>query len=167
MAHNDSIIRRLRELNVYAEMLPCTAKVSELKFKPVGLILGGGPYSVYDEGAPHADPAYFDLNIPILGICYGQQELAHRLHKDNVVAGVHREYGSAELTAKSINAHVDRLFQGLESSMKVWMSHGDKLAKLPEGFHTIATTKNSEYAAIAHDTQPIYGIQFHPEVTRE
>lgn len=148
-------------------MLPCTAKLSELKFKPVGLILGGGPYSVYDKDAPHVDPAYFDLNIPILGICYGQQELAHRVNSDNVVAGVHREYGSAELTAKSINAHVDRLFQGLESSMKVWMSHGDKLAKLPEGFHTIATTRNSEYAAIAHDSQPIYGIQFHPEVTRE
>ncbi|KAJ4396927.1 GMP synthase (glutamine-hydrolyzing) [Gnomoniopsis smithogilvyi] len=159
------IIRRLRELNVYSEMLPCTAKLSELKYKPVGLILGGGPYSVYDPAAPHADPAFFDLDIPILGICYGQQELAHRMHKDNVVAGVNREYGSAELTAKSINAHVDRLFQGLESSMKVWMSHGDKLAKLPEGFHTIATTRNSEYAAIAHDTKPIYGIQFHPEVT--
>ncbi|PSR99355.1 hypothetical protein BD289DRAFT_361231 [Coniella lustricola] len=160
------IIRRLRELNVYSEMQPCTTKLSEIKFKPVGLILGGGPYSVYDADAPHVDPAYFDLQIPILGICYGQQELAHRLHKDNVVAGIHREYGSAELQAKSINAHVDRLFAGLENTtMKVWMSHGDKLAKLPEGFHTIATTKNSEYAAIAHDSLPIYGIQFHPEVT--
>ena len=161
----DSIIRRLRELNVYSEMLPCTTKLSELKFKPVGLILGGGPYSVYDEGAPHVDPAYLELNIPILGICYGLQELAYRLDSGNVIAGVHREYGSAELTAKSIHAHADRLFQGIESSMKVWMSHGDKLAKLPEGFHTIATTQNSEFAAIAHDNQPIYGIQFHPEVT--
>lgn len=160
------IIRRLRELNVYSEMLPCTAKLSDLKFKPVGLILGGGPYSVYDEGAPHVDPAFLDLNIPILGICYGLQELAYRLDSQNVVAGgAHREYGMAELNAKSINAHTDRLFQGIESSMKVWMSHGDKLGKLPEGFHTIAATKNSEYAAIAHDTQPIYGIQFHPEVT--
>ncbi|ROV94589.1 hypothetical protein VPNG_09190 [Cytospora leucostoma] len=159
------IIRRLRELNIYSEMLPCTTKLSEVKFKPVGLILGGGPYSVYDEGAPHIDPAFLELNIPILGICYGLQELAYRADSQNVVAGVHREYGSAELTAKSINAHTDRLFHGIESSMKVWMSHGDKLAKLPEDFHTIATTKNSEYAAIAHDTQPIYGIQFHPEVT--
>jgi GMP synthase (glutamine-hydrolysing) len=147
-------------------MLPCTAKLSDLKFRPVGLILGGGPYSVYDEGAPHVDPAFLDLNIPILGICYGLQELAYRLDSQNVVAGgAHREYGMAELNAKSINAHTDRLFQGIESSMKVWMSHGDKLGKLPEGFHTIAATKNSEYAAIAHDTQPIYGIQFHPEVT--
>lgn len=149
-------------------MLPCTAKLSELQYKPVGIILGGGPYSVYDKDAPHTDPAFFELGVPVLGICYGQQELAFRLHKDNVVAGVHREYGSAELTAsKSINAHVDRLFQGIDGAMKVWMSHGDKLAKLPEGFHTIATTRNSEYAAIAHDTQPIYGIQFHPEVTRK
>ncbi|ROW11502.1 hypothetical protein VMCG_00934 [Cytospora schulzeri] len=160
------IIRRLRELNVYSEMLPCTAKLSDLKFKPVGLILGGGPYSVYDEGAPHVDPAFLELNIPILGICYGLQELAYRSDSKNVVSGgTHREYGMAELNAKSINAHTDRLFQGIESNMKVWMSHGDKLGKLPEGFHTIATTKNSEYAAIAHDSQPIYGIQFHPEVT--
>lgn len=150
-------------------MLPCTTKLSELKFKPVGVILGGGPYSVYDTDAPHADPAFFDLGVPVLGICYGQQELAHRVHKDNVVAGVHREYGSAELTAqRGTNAqHVDRLFEGLESSIKVWMSHGDKLAKLPEGFHTIATTRNSEYAAIAHDSMPVYGLQFHPEVTRK
>ncbi|KAK2611217.1 hypothetical protein N8I77_004581 [Diaporthe amygdali] len=158
------IIHRLRELNVYSEILPCTTKLSDLRFKPVGLILSGGPYSVFDDGAPHLDPAFLHLGIPILGICYGLQELAYRLDHTNVVAGLHGEYTTSDLTAISTNAHVDRLFQGVEGPTKALMSHGDRLAKLPEGFHTIATSKSSEYAAIAHDTHPIYGIQFHPEV---
>lgn len=93
------------------------------------------------------------------------QEIAYRSSADNVVAGTRREYGHSTLTPRTINSHVDRLFQGLEGSMRVWMSHGDKLAKLPEDYHTVATSENSEYAAIAHGTKPIYGIQFHPEVT--
>ncbi|KAF4634208.1 hypothetical protein G7Y89_g3910 [Cudoniella acicularis] len=159
------ITRRLRELNVFSEMLPCTQKISELDFTPKGIILSGGPYSVYDAGSPHVDPAIFDLNVPILGICYGMQEIAYRADPDNVIAGTHREYGLATLKPQMINSHVDRLFQGLEGSMRVWMSHGDKLAKLPEGFHTVAISENSEYAAVAHGTKPIYGLQFHPEVT--
>ncbi|AEO66377.1 uncharacterized protein THITE_2066293 [Thermothielavioides terrestris NRRL 8126] len=151
------ITRRLRELNVFSEMLPCTQKLSELKFTPKGIILSGGPYSVYEEGAPHVDPAVFDLN--------GMQELAYRIDSANVIAGTHREYGHATLRARSIGGHVDRLFDGIEESMRVWMSHGDKLAKLPEGFHTVATSDNSEYAAIAHGSKAIYGLQFHPEVT--
>jgi GMP synthase (glutamine-hydrolysing) len=95
----------------------------------------------------------------------GMQELAYRASPDNVIAGTHREYGHAILKPQTINSHVDRLFQGLEEPMRVWMSHGDKLTKLPEGFHTVATSDNSEYAAIAHGTKPIYGLQFHPEVT--
>ncbi|KAI3400435.1 hypothetical protein diail_3056 [Diaporthe ilicicola] len=158
------IIRRLRELNVYSEMLPCSTKLSELRLKPAGLILSGGPYSVFDDGAPHVDPAFLHLGIPILGICYGLQELAYRLDRTNVVAGVQGEFAIAEVTAKRTKIHVDRLFQGIEGPTKAWMSHGDKLAKLPEGFHTIATADNFEYAAIAHDVHPIYGIQFHPEV---
>jgi len=93
------------------------------------------------------------------------QELAYRISPDNVIAGKHREYGHSMLKARSIGGHVDRLFEGIEDSMRVWMSHGDKLAKLPEGFHTVATSDNSEYAAIAHESKPIYGLQFHPEVT--
>ncbi|KAE8343501.1 GMP synthase [Aspergillus arachidicola] len=159
------ITRRLRELNVYSEMLPCTQKLADLKFKPAGVILSGGPYSVYEEGAPHVDPAYFDLGVPILGICYGLQEIAYRLDSTNVIAGTAREYGLAQLKAKKVGGHVDHLFDGLEDEFNVWMSHGDKLGKLPEGFHTIATTPNSEYAGIAHETKPIYGLQLHPEVT--
>ncbi|PWY62969.1 GMP synthase [Aspergillus eucalypticola CBS 122712] len=161
------LTRRLREINVYSEMLPCTQKVADLPFKPKGIILSGGPYSVYEDGAPHADPAVFDLGVPILGICYGLQEIAYRLGKDNVDAGTEREYGHADLHAKRLDdqGHVDKLFAGLEGQIKVWMSHGDKLVKLPTDFHTIATTSNSPYAGIAHQTKPLYGVQFHPEVT--
>ncbi|PHH65603.1 hypothetical protein CDD81_2038 [Ophiocordyceps australis] len=161
------ITRRLRELNVYSEMLPCTTKLSELSWRPKGIILSGGPCSVYDKDAPHCDPAFFDLNVPILGICYGLQELAWRLGKDNVIAGTEREYGHALLKAQRHNTHVDRLFDGMHDcgDIQVWMSHGDKLSKLPEGFCTIATTQNSPYAAIAHTAEPIFGLQFHPEVT--
>jgi len=145
-------------------MLPCTQKLSELSWKPKGIILSGGPYSVYEKDAPHVDPAMFDLGVPILGICYGLQEIAWHNGK-NVVAGEHREYGHAQLKAARENGHVDQLFEGLEDDIKVWMSHGDKLGALPPNFHTIATTANSPFAGIAHESKPIYGIQFHPEVT--
>ncbi|KAK3321081.1 hypothetical protein B0T19DRAFT_431475 [Cercophora scortea] len=159
------VTRRLRELNVYSEMLPCTQKLADLDWKPVGIILSGGPYSVYEEGAPHVDPAYFELGVPILGICYGLQEIAYRSSTDNVVAGTSREYGHAIVKPKSFGGHVDSLFKDLGDEVKVWMSHGDKLAKAPEGYHTIAETDHSPFAGIAHETKPIYGIQFHPEVT--
>ncbi|KAI1907826.1 GMP synthase (glutamine-hydrolyzing) [Ophidiomyces ophidiicola] len=161
------IIRRLRELNVYSELVPCTLKCAELSWKPKGIILSGGPYSVYEKDAPHIDPEFLELDVPVLGICYGLQEIAYRLDKANVNAGTAREYGHADLTAKRLDnqGHVDRLFSGIKDNAKVWMSHGDKLVKLPQDFHTIATTGNSEYAGIAHETKPIYGIQFHPEVT--
>ncbi|KOS19513.1 GMP synthase [Escovopsis weberi] len=159
------LIRRMREFNVFAELLPCTQKLADLSWRPVGIILSGGPYSVYEDLAPHVDPAWLELGVPVLGICYGMQELAYRLSKDNVVAGTAREYGHAVLNATKVSGHVDQLFEGLENNMRVWMSHGDKLAKLPEGFHIIATTRNSEFAAIGHENQPIYAIQFHPEVT--
>lgn len=161
------ITRRLRELNVYSEMLPCTQRLSELGWKPKGVILSGGPYSVYAEGAPHVDPEVFKLDVPILGICYGLQELAWH-HGQNVLAGEKKEYGHAGLQIQRHSgkqAHVDRLFEGLQDDMDVWMSHGDKLSHMPDGFLTVATSRNSPYAGIAHEEKEYYGIQFHPEVT--
>ncbi|KAI0158570.1 GMP synthase [Pestalotiopsis sp. NC0098] len=160
------ILRRLRSLNVYAEMLPCTTKLAELSWKPVGIILSGGPSSVYDEVSPHVDPAIFDLGVPILGICYGCQELAWRINDKNVQRGEAREYGETDLTILKVDGqdHVNRLFEGLGETMHVFMSHFDKLVHLPEGFVTIASTKNTAYAGIAHKEKPIFGIQFHPEI---
>ncbi|PFH60163.1 hypothetical protein XA68_11377 [Ophiocordyceps unilateralis] len=160
------ITRRLRELHVLAELLPCTTKLADLDFKPKGIILSGGPYSVYHDNAPQVDPAIFHLpDTPILGICYGLQLLAWRLARDNVVAGTEREYGQASIVAQRHGGHVDRLFQDVGDAMQVYMSHGDRLSQLPDGFCTIATTDNSPFAGIAHKERPIFGIQFHPEVT--
>ncbi|KAL2000874.1 hypothetical protein VTN02DRAFT_2536 [Thermoascus thermophilus] len=163
------ITRRLRELNVYSEMLPCTQKIKDLPWKPKGVILSGSPYSVYDEIAPHVDPAVFELGVPILGICYGLQELAWH-HGKNVLASDKKEYGHAYLNIQRHagtpeGEHIDRLFQGLEDQIEVWMSHGDKISKLPEGFEVIATTSNAPFAGIAHTKKPYYGVQFHAEVT--
>ncbi|KAF2279058.1 GMP synthase [Westerdykella ornata] len=164
------ITRRLRELNVYSEMLPCTQKLSELGWTPKGVILSGGPYSVYWPDAPHVDPEVFKLDIPILGICYGLQEIAWNHDNTNVLAGEKREYGHAYLKVErhgdaSTGGHVNALFKDLEDDMEVWMSHGDKLSHIPEGFVTVATTDNAPFAGIAHREKKLYGIQFHPEVT--
>lgn len=161
------ITRRLRELNVYSELLPCTQKLSELAWRPTGVILSGGPYSVYEDDAPHVDPAVFELGVPILGICYGLQEIAWQ-HGKAVLAGEKREYGHSALSIQrhsSAAAHVDQLFRGLNDDLEVWMSHGDKLSRLPPGYLTIATTVNAPFAGVAHDMKPYFGIQFHPEVT--
>ncbi|KAH6685729.1 GMP synthase [Plectosphaerella plurivora] len=159
------ILRRLRSLNVYSEMLPCTTPLDSLPFKPKGIVLSGGPSSVYDKDAPHVDPAVFDLGVPILGICYGCQEIAWRINSENVAGGTIREYGHADVTIHNAgDSHVDRLFAGLGETMDAYMSHFDKLVKLPEGFTVVASTANSEFAGIAHKTKPIYGIQFHPEL---
>lgn len=160
------ITRNLRDLNVYSEMLPCTQRLSELSWKPHGIILSGGPYSVYQADAPHVDPAIFELGIPILGICYGLQELAWH-HGKAVVAGEKGEYGHANVHLETLEdkaPHVSQLLENFDD-MKVWMSHGDKLEKLPPSFVTIATTANAPFAGIAHEEKPFFGIQFHPEVT--
>ncbi|KAK4494224.1 hypothetical protein PRZ48_014522 [Zasmidium cellare] len=158
------ITRRLRELNVYSEMLPCTQKIADLAWKPKGVILSGGPYSVYAADAPHVDPAVFELDVPILGICYGLQELAWHFGK-NVAAGEKREYGRTNVQVTRHNGHIDHLFDGLEDGLEVWMSHGDKLSKMPDDWVMIANTSSAPYAGIAHSSKPYYGIQFHPEVT--
>ncbi|KAK9446453.1 uncharacterized protein V1518DRAFT_423992 [Limtongia smithiae] len=153
------IARRLRELHVYAEMLPCTQKIAELTWKPKGVIFSGSPYSVYAADAPHVDPAVFDLGVPILGICYGLQEIAW-VSGGNVSGSEKREYGYAELQV----ADKHFLFDDIDD-FQVWMSHGDKLSSLPAGYKIIATTSNAPFAAITHESKPIWGIQFHPEVT--
>ncbi|KAI0303657.1 GMP synthase [Multifurca ochricompacta] len=161
------ITRRCRELNVYAELMPCTQKINDLGWKPKGVILSGSPYSVYDSVSPHVDPDVFELGVPILGICYGLQEIAWNLG-GKVARCDHREYGSARVQINKFgtdHSSADALFEGLGDEMEVWMSHGDQLSSPPPDFHMIGHTKSAPFAAIAHDTKPIYGIQFHPEVT--
>ncbi|KAJ2396355.1 GMP synthase (glutamine-hydrolyzing), partial [Coemansia sp. RSA 2559] len=159
------ITRRVRETGVYCELLPCTQKIAELKFKPKGIILSGSPFSITDDGAPHVDPEVFNLGVPILGICYGLQEIARNLGGETSLA-VKREYGFAELNLHpQADHHSYKLFQDVPSPTNVWMSHGDHLEKPPRDFVVIGSTITSEYAAVAHNTLPIYGIQFHPEVT--
>ncbi len=156
------IARRVREFQVYSEIKPCTASLEEIKaFSPKGIILSGGPASVYDQDAPTVPQELFDLGLPILGICYGMQLMAHLLG-GRVEHSEKREYGPAELT---ILDHSD-LFYGLDPSRKyrVWMSHGDRVEELPLGFVSIAESENSPYAAIKHRERPLFGVQFHPEV---
>lgn len=156
------ITRRLRECHIYAEMLPCTQKIKKLSWKPKGVILSGSPFSVYAEDAPHVDADVFLLDVPILGICYGLQEIAwtHN-NKDGVTSSQEREYGHAILDILDID---NPLFANFKNH-QVWMSHGDKLSALPSGFEIIAKSDNSPFAAIHNTAQNIWGIQFHPEVS--
>ncbi|BGO96963.1 GMP synthase (glutamine-hydrolyzing) [Rhodotorula toruloides] len=167
------IVRRCREFNVYCEMLPCTQKLADLKWKPKGIILSGSPFSVYEKDAPRVDPAVYDAGVPVLGICYGLQasrgdETANHFGA-RVEASDHREYGEAIIKVlvqpPEAPAHLNKLFEGLPAESPVWMSHSDRLHSLPENFTTVATTESAPFAAIAHNEKPIYGIQFHPEVT--
>jgi GMP synthase (glutamine-hydrolysing) len=155
------IARRVREARVYCEIHPCTNSIDFVKeFKPRGIILSGGPSSVYDRGAPSISKEIFDLGIPVLGICYGMQ-LTAKLLGGHVEKSAKREYGGAELDT----ADPDGLFHGLgKKPIKVWMSHGDRVEALPRGFKTIGKSMNSEVCAIADAKRRIYGVQFHPEV---
>lgn len=158
--YSQLIARRIRECNVYSKILPFRVSAEKLKAEmPDGIILSGGPASVYADKAPQCDPEILKLGIPVLGICYGQQLIIHTLG-GKVGQSSAREYGKAVLEKISDN----KLFEGLESELQVWMSHGDKVLELPEGFKTIAVTDNTEYAAIVNEESSIYGIQFHPEV---
>ena len=153
------IARRVREARVYSELVPGTVSVDEIRRRaPRGLIFSGGPASVYEPGAPHPDPAIYELGLPILGICYGMQLLAHDLG-GIVEPASRREYGAAQLDVDDAAG----IFEGIPSETAVWMSHGDIITGLPEGFRPIAHSLNSPYAAFA-GPMGRYGIQFHPEV---
>jgi GMP synthase (glutamine-hydrolysing) len=163
------IARRVREAKVYCEIFPFNAGLDKVKaFRPKGLILSGGPSSVYDNGAPLIDKAHLDLGIPVLGICYGMQLLTHVLG-GQVAKSAKREYGKADLI---IQKEVG-LFNGIGAQLKtqnskrgtvVWMSHGDRIEKMPDGFSSIAHTDNSPTAAMADEKRKFFGVQFHPEV---
>ena len=154
------IARRVRELNVYSELLPHDTSMAELERRGVrAVILSGGPSSVYDEGAPRVDPAVWSGRLPVLGICYGLQLMAHDLGGE-VVPSSKREYGPATVSL----TETDGLFAGIEREQPVWMSHGDSIVRPPEGFHATAQTDSTPYAGLADPGRNLYGIQFHPEV---
>ncbi len=153
------ITRRIRDLSVYAELLPYDTSADKIaSMNPSGIILTGGPNSVYDENSPKPDSKIFDLGIPILGICYGLQIIVDKMG-GSITRTDKREYGKAMLSISS----EQKLFQGLESNTDVWMSHGDATKILPDNFESIANTENSPYAAIRSNN--LFGVQFHPEVT--
>jgi GMP synthase (glutamine-hydrolysing) len=154
------IARRVRESKVYSEIYPFNASLARIKnFSPKGIILSGGPSSIYDKGSPKADKRILSLGIPILGICYGMQFIAHILG-GGVAKAQKREYGKAELR---IDNKRD-LFKDMPGKTVAWMSHGDKIDKLPKGFKVIAHTDNSPIAAMASGNRKLYALQFHPEV---
>jgi len=158
------IARRIREQQVFSAVLPCTSSIEEIrKLEPAGIILSGGPSSVYDAEAPKCDPKVLALGIPVLGICYGMQWITHTLG-GTVEKAERREYGRAQL---SIDDSKERggshLFRGVPASLRVWNSHGDHVRALPEGFRTIGRTENA-IAAVENKEKKIYAVEFHPEV---
>lgn len=158
--YSQLIARRIRECRVYSEILPhdVTAKEIEAR-RPAGIVLSGGPASVYEPGAPKMDTRILELGIPILGICYGMQIMAHALG-GRVEPGRKREYGKAELEVLNPN----ELFSGLDRHLVGWMSHGDSVLEPPPGFRILARTANTGVAAMSDRERHLYGVQFHPEV---
>jgi GMP synthase (glutamine-hydrolysing) len=154
------IARRVRELNVYSELLPHDTPWAEIeRRRPKAVILSGGPMSVYEAGAPRPDAAIWSGRVPVLGICYGAQLMVHELG-GTILPASHREYGPASLTI----TEDDGLFADIEREQPVWMSHGDSISRLPEGFHATAQSGSSPYAGIVDPDRGLYGILFHPEV---
>jgi GMP synthase (glutamine-hydrolysing) len=154
------IARRVRELNVYSELLPHDTPWAEIERRNAkAVILSGGPASVYDEGAPKADPGVWSGRLPVLGICYGLQLMAHALGGE-VVPSQRREYGPAHVSV----TEADGLFAGMDREQPVWMSHGDAILQPPPGFRATAQTDSTPYAGLADPDRRRYGIQFHPEV---
>jgi GMP synthase (glutamine-hydrolysing) len=153
------ICRRIREFSVYAELVPYDISYEELqKLNPTGIIFSGGPSSVYSSDAPIPENKIFDMNLPLLGICYGHQLIVNKF--GGKVKRANKEYGSSLLT---IDSDKD-LLNGVGESVRAWMSHGDEAEQIPEGFKVIGHTEGAKAAAIAYEEKSIYGIQFHPEV---
>ncbi|MEM7158351.1 MAG: glutamine-hydrolyzing GMP synthase [Myxococcota bacterium] len=156
------IARRVREQGVYAEILPCDAPLSRIADKkPKGIILSGGPSSIFDEGAPRVDEGVFELGVPVLGICYGLYMLVDALG-GNVEPSDSHEYGAADVEVLKAVGPLAPLAAG--SSERVWMSHGDQVTALPGGFETVGRSKNCPHAAIVNAERRFWGVQFHPEV---
>ena len=155
------IARRVRESNVYSEILPWDIDEEKIReIKPKGIILSGGPESVTQSHTPRIPQVAFDLNIPLLGICYGMQTLAEQMG-GQVISSDNKEFGHAEVLLKADSL----LFKNLEQTLNVWMSHGDQVQDLPDNFSLIASTESAPIAAMQHQTKPIFALQFHPEVT--
>lgn len=158
--YNQLIARRIRDLGVYSELLPYNTPVERLReIAPKGIVFSGGPSSVYAEAAPHIDPAVYDIGVPIFGICYGMQLMAHQLG-GKVERAAKREYGKADVDFAEHSA----LTRGLDSKQTVWMSHGDHVTQLPDGFVVDASTEHAPIAGFANPDRKMYGVQFHPEV---
>ncbi len=154
------IARRIRECQVYSEIVRFDTPAAEIaRLKPNGLILSGGPASVYDKGAPHLDPEIFSFGIPVLGICYGLMLMAHHLGGRVVFTG-RREYGAGMLHI----TNGSELLDGLGNQLEVWNSHGDEVTALPKGFRVAGTTEGCDFAAVEDRQRKLYGLQFHPEV---
>jgi GMP synthase (glutamine-hydrolysing) len=154
------IARRVRELQVYSEVVPFNVSAADIrKLQPNGIILSGGPASVYDKGAPQMDPEIFSLGVPVLGICYGLMQMAHHLGGEVVFTG-RREYGAGMLHI----TNGSQLFDGLGNQLDVWNSHGDEVTALPKGFVAAGRTESSNFAAVEDRQRKLYGLQFHPEV---
>lgn len=159
--YSQLIARRIREVNVFSQILPYNISIENIKKEnPIGIILSGGPASVLTENSPKCETEIFSLGIPVLGICYGLQLMVQTL-KGKVSPSTAREYGRTKLNLKNKK----KFFAGIsQDSLTVWMSHGDKVDTIPEGFSTLASTNNTEFAAISNIEKKLYGIQFHPEV---
>src|SRR5467141_772594 len=154
------IARRIRECQVYSEIIRFDTPAAEIAaMQPKGLVLSGGPASVYDKGAPQVDPGIFSLGIPILGICYGLMLMAHHLDGRVVFTG-RREYGAGLLAITERS----ELFAGLGNQLDVWNSHGDEVTALPQGFRVVGTTDGCDFAAVEDPQRKLYALQFHPEV---
>ena len=160
--YNQLIARRVRDCNVYAEIMPYTASLEEIKeFNPKGIIFTGGPNSVYDEASPHYDKAILDLGVPVLGICYGMQLMAW-MAGGTIEHATKSEYGRIELTVDKADS---KIFKGVEEKSVCWMSHVDYVSKVPEGFEVIAHTDDCPCASMQNPEKKLYAVQFHPEVT--